>query len=351
MKIRQNLNLLCLSVLYVTAACVLTPSAYAQDNAIGRDNYIPTTISTEAQQRLASLYERKSYDWHAPSATDKAAWRIVRESAEALKKSSNEKAVRDNQVEVTSSLLGDVPVLDIRPQYWNRRHKVIVYLHGGGYVVYSPRSTLVLSAPICHATGLRVISVDYTLAPDADWRQIQAQALSVIKALLAEGYRMKDIALYGDSAGGGLVVATTLNLRDSGLGMPAAVVVLSPWVDLTDSGDTVHTLEASDPTLNYDNTMKSSALAYANNTPLTDPHVSPLYADFSKGFAPTMIIEGTKCILLSSSVRFYQALDTAHQPVKLDMYEGLWHVFEQNPMPESSIAIKKAADFINQHLT
>jgi acetyl esterase/lipase len=78
--------------------------------------------------------------------------------------------------------------------------------------------------------------------------------------------------------------------------------------------------------------------------------VSPLYADLSKGFSPVLITDGTKCIFLSTSVRLYQALETAGQQVKLDIYEGMWHVFQQNPMPESEVAIKKSAGFIHQHL-
>jgi acetyl esterase/lipase len=213
-----------------------------------------------------------------------------------------------------------------------------------------PCPTPVIKELIPRATGLRVISVDYTTAPFAKWQQIQEQVISVFKALLAEGYTMKDIALYGDSAGGGLATSTVLNLRDRGMGMPAAVVLWSPWVDLTNAGDSPHTLANTDPKLHYDPVLKNSAIAFADGLDLTDPRVSPLYADLSKGFSPVLITDGTKCIFLSTSVRLYQALETAGQQVKLDIYEGMWHVFQQNPMPESEVAIKKSAGFIHQHL-
>lgn len=347
MKIAFKLYII---IAFLTCGSSAAQAASANEDNVKRNNYIPATISLEAQNTLDSVYAKKGYEMHVPAVEDKTAWRLMWDMVEKLKRQVNEQALQDNQVTVSDIKLGDVPALDIRPKDWHNNRKVIVYLHGGGYAMYSPRSTLVLSAPISRATGLRVIAVDYTTTPNADWHQIQEQAISAIKALLAEGYSMKDIALYGDSAGGGLAVATTINLRDSGIGMPAAVVLLSPWVDLTDSGDSMHTLTNTDPTLDYDGLMKNCALLYANNTALTDPHVSPLYADFSKGFAPTMIIEGTKSILLSSSVRLYQALDAAHQPVKIDMHEGMWHVFEQYKMPESDAAVNKAAEFINAHL-
>ena len=174
--------------------------------------------------------------------------------------------------------------------------------------------------------------------------------MNVFKALLKEGYSMNDIAIYGDSAGGGLAISTVLNLRDAGMGMPAAIVLLSPWADISDAGDSAVTLKDADPTLSYESMLKNSALAFADGLSLTDPRVSPLYADFSKGFPPALITEGTKCIFLSTSVRLYQALEMANQSVKLDMYEGMWHVFQQAPMPESEIAIHKASEFINSHL-
>ena len=182
------------------------------------------------------------------------------------------------------------------------------------------------------------------------WKEIQDQVVSVFKALLNQGYTMKNIALYGDSAGGGLAISTVLNLRDRGMGMPAAVVLLSPWADISDAGDTMHTLENTDPTLHYDPLLKGSAMAFADGLDLTDPRVSPVYGDFSKGFSPALITEGTKCIFLSTSVRLYQALEAADQEVKLDVYEGLWHVFQTSSVPETEVSLKKIAVFLHANL-
>ena len=96
--------------------------------------------------------------------------------------------------------------------------------------------------------------------------------------------------------------------------------------------------------------LENSALAFAGGLDLADPRVLPMYADFSKGFSPSLITDGTKCIFLSTSVRLYQVLEAARQETKLDVYEGMWHVFQQVPIPESKVAIKKSAAFINKHL-
>jgi len=337
-----------LSIACSTALLFVACTAGAQ--VADRDIYVPTTMSAEGQQALKTINDAKPYTRAFPKPGDLDAWRKAHSDAEEAGKEKNEAAVERNNVSVVEATLGGVPVLDIRPNDWKDNGKVLVYTHGGAYTMFSARSTLMSSGPMSRATGLRVISVNYTTAPFAKWKEIQEQVISVFKALLADGYEMKDIALYGDSAGGGLAISTALNLRDLGMGMPAAVVLWSPWADLNNAGDTAHTLEAADPVLAYSPSLENSALAYADELDLTDPRVSPMYADFSKGFPPSLITEGTKCIFLSTSVRLYQVLEAAGQETKLDVYEGMWHVFQQLPIPESEVAIRKSAAFINKHL-
>jgi acetyl esterase/lipase len=316
---------------------------------IPHDNYIPETISKEAQKNLAALYQERIYDLKAPMPENYGAWKMFKENIETGRLDLNLKAAADNHVTFTEIKLGKIPVLDIRPAYLKNTRNIIVYLHGGAYTCLSPKTTLQISAPISNASSKRIIVIDYTTAPFADWMLIQKQVIEVFKALLKQGYQMKDIAVLGDSAGGGLALNTIISMRDQGLGMPAAVILLSPWADLTNRGDTPHTLANSDPILDYHHLLLNSALAYAHGLDLADPRISPVYADYTKGFPPTLIIEGTKCTFLSTSVRLYQAMEKARQKVKLEMYEGMWHVFMSDPMPESTHAIKKISDFINTH--
>lgn len=160
-----------------------------------RYDIVPDTISPEAQQAMTELYENKAYARVFPAADDLDGWRKTHDGAEQAKKSLNEKSVAVNRVTVKDALLGGVPVLDIRPNGWQDNGKVLVYTHGGAYTMFSARSTLNSAAPMSRATGMRVISVDYTTAPFARWQAIQEQVVSVFKALLNQGYAMEDIAL------------------------------------------------------------------------------------------------------------------------------------------------------------
>ena len=318
-----------------------------------KEIYIPPTISDQAKEFLRSLIEAKTYALEFPGPEDVAGWEKVYAAAEAFNKEKAEKALAASGATVTEMEMGGVTVEDIRPHGWTDNGKVLVYVHGGGYCLFSARSTFADAAPLAKTSGLRIVSVNYTPAPRAHFQEIQQQILSVFDALIEAGYRMQDIAIYGDSAGGAMTASTILNLRDQGKGMPAAAVFWSPNTDLSSPDDSTATLDPADPILTYATLLVTGAKAYAGDVPLDDPRVSPLYADLVKGFSPALIIVGTKEMLLSSSVRFYQALDAAGQSVKLDVYEGMWHVFPQYAaygLPESELAVAKTARFINDHL-
>ena len=160
--------------------------------------------------------------------------------------------------------LGGVPVLDVRPKGWKENRKVVVYVHGGAHTLYSAKSTLGRAAIFADDTGHRVISVDYTLAPEAKFNQISDEVIAVIQSLLEEGHALDDVLIYGDSSGGGLAAAVVLKMRDKGLGIPVAAVLVSPWVDLTRTGDTEFTLAHAEPNYLYEKHSKNAAGAYAD---------------------------------------------------------------------------------------
>ena len=142
-----------------------------------------------------------------------------------------------------------------------------------------------------------------------------------------------------------------LNLRDNGFGMPAAVVLWGPWSDLTDEGDTAITLKDAEPILSYRNYLEQSARAYAADLDLKDPRVSPQYACFTKGFPPIPIQDSTRTTFLSTSVRLYRKLEAAGTQSVLDLYEGMWHVFQADLVPEAETAIEISASFIAKRLS
>jgi monoterpene epsilon-lactone hydrolase len=141
--------------------------------------------------------------------------------------------------------LGGVPVIEITAENWLENGKVLVYVHGGGYVTGGPEFGL--GGWVASETGLRIISFGYTLAPEAKWDQISDEIVAVLHALEEKGYAPKNTAVLGDSAGGGLAAGAILKMRDRGFEIPGALVLWSPWADITDTGDTYFTLRRADP--------------------------------------------------------------------------------------------------------
>ena len=312
---------------------------------------IPETVSKEAQEFLRTLRDPALMPAF-PDAGDLAGWKKVQAFAEAAGTATSAPRLKRYEHTVTEATLGGVPVLDVRPGNWQDDGKVLVYTHGGAHVMSSAASTLGRAVIAAHETGLRVISVDYTLAPFAKYNQMSDQVIAAIQALRNDGQRLGDMGIYGDSSGGGLAAAAVLKMRDRGLGMPAAVVMVSPWLDVTASGDTETTLRTADPNALYERHARQAAAAYADRENHKDPYASPVYGDYSKGFPPTLIQGGLKEVLLSGFVRMYQALDTVGVPVKLDLYEGMIHNFPDRipDAPEAIAARQKMRAFLHQHL-
>lgn len=312
--------------------------------------HIPETVSKEAQEFLRTLKD-PALAPAFPDPGDLGAWKKVQAFVEKDALAQSEAITRRYAPTVAVHHRGGVPVLDVRPKGWNENRKVVVYVHGGAHTLYSAKSTVGRAAIFADDTGHRVVSVDYTVAPEAKFNQIGDEVVAVIQSLLEEGHALDDVLIYGDSSGGGLAAASILKMRDKGLGIPVAAVLVSPWVDLTRTGDTEFTLAQAEPNYLYEKHSIKAAGAYADPKDQKHPYASPVYGDFSKGFPSTLIQGGTKEILLSGFIRFYQALDTAGVSVKLDLYEGMPHNFASRipEAPESKVARKKIQDFVRFH--
>jgi acetyl esterase/lipase len=238
--------------------------------------------------------------------------------------------------------------------YWVRvgepahRTKVLLYLHGGGYILGSATSFLGLPLTVGPAAGVPVLSVEYRLAPEHPFPAAVDDSLAVYRWLLDKGYRSRDIAVFGDSAGGGLAVALALAARDARLALPAAIAALSPLADLTPVGDTRQTLAALDPIVVGDPTPRYAL--YAGNRDPKDPLISPVYADLA-GLPPLLLQVGTRESLLSDSVRLARKAREAGVDVTLDVWEGMWHVWQNDiAVPESHRAVDELAAYFRRHL-
>jgi len=312
----------------------------------------PDTVSAEWMKVWPSVVARSQHQHgNLPAPGDLADWAKAYDTVEKMVAADVPGIVSANEVTVEPGTLHGVPILSIAPKGWIDDGRIVIYVHGGAFTFLSARSTLFESALMANRSGMKVISVDYTPAPAARWRQITDQVVSVYQAVLESGHKPAQIGMWGDSAGGSIVAGATLKLRDKGLPVPAALVLWAPWSDVSMAGDTYTTLADADPSLNVAD-LKQSAAAYADAADQKNPYVSPVYGDYSKGFPPTLIQGGTREIFLSNCVRQYQAISQAGMPATLDLYEGMVHVFQPiaPDSPEGRAALMKTIGFLNEHL-
>ena len=229
----------------------------------------------------------------------------------------------------------------------NRAHMkkyVILHCHGGGYSTGSSLYARTLTSKLASSTSMDVLCFDYRLAPENPYPAATEDAMKVWNHLMLFGYGARDVILTGDSAGGNLALSLTLKLKQEGRLLPRGIVLMSPWTDLTSSGDSFLEKAEVDPVLNsaYIDRMVE---AYAQGQELKNPLISPLYGDFD-GFPPTYIQVGENEILLSDSTRLHQAFVDANVSVKMDVYPGMWHVFQMSPVKAARDAMDQNAEFI-----
>lgn len=244
---------------------------------------------------------------------------------------------------------GDCPL----PGQWARPkevldEKVILYTHGGSYVSGSPATHEPLICRLAEQCRLPVFAYDYRLAPEYPYPAALEDAAAAFGYLLHKGYAPQDIVLCGDSAGGGLTLALTMKLRDSGQELPAALAVLSPWTDLTESLDTHYSNTQADPSISSEE-LREMALLYAGGADLHTPYISPLYGDFT-GFPPTLIHVGSAEVLLDDSRELAVRMEAQGVLVDIDIYEGMWHVWHMFDVEEARTAVRKIQQFLHTQL-
>lgn len=226
--------------------------------------------------------------------------------------------------------------------------RALLYLHGGAYVSGDIQSHRNLASRIAISCGCRALIIDYRLAPENAFPAALEDAVSAYRWLLEQGYKPEKIAIAGDSAGGGLAVATLIFLRDQNDPLPAAAMLLSPWVDLEQSGTSYRTMSRKDPMINVRG-LRKDALMYAGGNSLRDPLISPIYADL-KGLPPLYIQVGTLEALLDDSLKLARNGERDGVEVELDVANGMFHVYQifSPIVPESNHAISKLGSFYEE---
>jgi acetyl esterase/lipase len=225
---------------------------------------------------------------------------------------------------------------------------VIYYCHGGGYIVGSPLPYRRLARRLARATNHDVAVIDYRLAPEHPFPAATDDALAGYRALLDAGHAPDSIVIAGDSAGGGLALVTLLRIAESGLALPAAGVLLSPWTDLAATGASVRENEALDAMLPAARVAEAAA-AYAGATALDHPWVSPLHGDYAR-LPPLLLFAGSTEILRDDAVRVAERARAAGVEANLQIWPEVPHVFPvfADILPEGRRAIAHIADFVQR---
>jgi acetyl esterase/lipase len=207
-----------------------------------------------------------------------------------------------------------------------------------------------LASQVGRRTHAKVISVDYRLAPEHPYPAAVDDALAAYEALLRGGTAPADIAFAGESAGGGLAIATLVNARDHGLPLPAAAFVMSPYADLTLAGTTMETKRAADPLLSREN-LQPRVTDYTSGQDAALGLISPIFADLS-GLPPLIIQAGTHEVLLDDAVRLAHQAAIADVAITLDITPGVPHVFQAYYpiLDEAAAALDRAGQFLSAHL-
>jgi epsilon-lactone hydrolase len=295
-------------------------------------------VSTEQRETLDAIIRQSAFP--VGSDVDEQR-RLLREAVSAQPLPAD--------VTVTAASLGGVPTAEITVDRIEPRH-VILYFHGGVYVISDAFLAAGLASQVGRRTHAKVISVDYRLAPEYPYPAAVDDALAAYEALLDSGIAPSDIAFAGESAGGGLAIATMVNARDHGLALPAAAFVMSPYVDLTLAGTTMETKRDADPLLSRE-LLEPRVADYTAGQDAALGLISPIFADLS-GLPALIIQAGSHEVLLDDAVRLAREAAIADVEVTLDITPGVPHVFQAySPMlDEAAAALDRAGQLLSARL-
>lgn len=240
--------------------------------------------------------------------------------------------------------LGEIPAAWMRLKSPHGSRHVILYCHGGGYTSGNLGYSRVLASKLTQATGMDVLSFAYRLAPEHPYPAAVEDALQAWDFLMLLGYGAEQVILAGDSAGGNLALVLCQRLRAGKRRLPGALILMSPWTDMTMSGSSYRERAELDPMLTPDY-IEAVRRAYSPDGDLHSPEFSPLFGDFT-GFPPTLIQVGDHEILYSDAESLCQKMKQQGVSCRLEVSEGMWHVFQMFPMRKAAAAMERVTHFL-----
>lgn len=256
---------------------------------------------------------------------------------------------KNSEASYSEFMIEHIPCEWVRPVKPHKNDTIIFYCHGGGFYTGSLEYARTLTTKLALSSSMELLSFNYRLAPESPAPAALEDVLTVWDHLMHLGYGAKQILVAGDSAGGNLALGLGLKLKEQGRMLPKGFVLFSPWTNLTLKGESITKKAKLDPILNYEY-LQEARVAYVPNgandeTIFEDPFVSPLFGDY-KHFPPIYIQIGSNEVLLNDSTDLKKHLTSQKVDVKLDLYKGMWHVFQMTNMKKANEAVDKAAQFM-----
>lgn len=240
--------------------------------------------------------------------------------------------------------LGFMNAAWVRPSRGYDRRRCILYCHGGGYTSGTLGYSRILASKLAHVSGYPVLTFEYRLAPEHPYPAAVEDAAAAWDHLMYQGFGARDVVVAGDSAGGNLALVLTHQLRAAKRRLPRALILLSPWTDMTASGRSYETRRDADPMLTMDY-IRAVRSAYAPCQELSSPLLSPLFGDFDR-FPPTLIQVGENEILFSDSLRLRDRLVQSGVPCRMELWPDMWHVFQMFPTKKAAEAMESVGRFL-----
>jgi monoterpene epsilon-lactone hydrolase len=346
----------------ITAGCAHAQngaSASGEENAMTASNetrpgiqvparFIPTPTSISPQAQAFLSHPPPVEAEATPALDDIAGWRAHAERANRGLVAFTAMMARNYAVAHATHQLSSAPLYEITPQTLPARNqkRAILYVHGGGFMMGGGDAARNAAVQIAGEFQMRTFSLDYRMPPDHPFPAALDDAVEAYRWLLAR-YKPENIAIYGPSAGGNLAPAMILKARDLALPLPGACVAHSPASDMTHSGDTFQTNDTIDIVLRH--AQPGLSALYAGGHDPRDPLLSPAFADYSRGFPPTIITSGTRDLLLSCAVMLHRAMRKGNVKAELHVWEAMTHA----PFfgaPEERELYAEQVRFVDQHL-
>jgi len=311
-----------------------------------RDIPMPGSISDNAKKFLSSIFPSPPQ----PAASDSESWKKVIAAANGMFEPVVDRWLATVPATVETQTIAGVTVHKATPKTIKYPDRAHLRIHGGAWVFMGGKFSKGEAVVTAAEFGCVTYGLDYRMPPDHPFPAAVEDGLAVYRHML-EHYDPKKIAISGASAGGNLSATVTLKIRDSGLPMPAAIGLLTPATDLTWSSDTINTNAGIDTVLRPGGNV---AKLYAGGHDLTNPYISPIFGDYTKGFPPTFLQSGTRDLLLSDTVRLHRKLLNAGIPAELHVWEAMPHggfggIFG-NPTPEDAEMSAALVSFVDRIL-